>query len=455
VAGTLYAQEDSVTATDEPDQGPEPGTDAPSPGPGSPASPSEGVVENPEPAGAEVPTGQVPDELRLRAPGSESLPESATDDSPPPGTGSPASQSDPAPDEAFAPPASLPPGYPYVQPATQPELHEPQPFPVPEAGPARRRRGRLPLVLGMIAGVLAVAVIAVLVFRGATRTPPPETGPTAADAVQAYLEALARGDATAALAWADTPPSEAGLLTDEVLATSLARAPLTAIQVDASTGGASYEQVAARYRIGGQPVSANFDVVRSGGQWKLDEVSAPARLALLDTGEAGLELNGTVVAATEVQLFPGSYALTTTDPRFRIAAGTFVVEGPGRSPDLYSAELALSSQGRTAIESASRRHLNDCVDRRQLMPKGCGFGAKAAEGVTFAPSGISWRVVSGREQLGDLDLTLDTPTSAWAEVRIRIAGDLTSTDGRRWKATSRIQLVKADLSAGEVAIGFS
>jgi hypothetical protein len=89
------------------------------------------------------------------------------------------------------------------------------------------------------------------------------------------------------------------------------------------------------------------------------------------------------------------------------------------------------------------------------MPKGCGFGAKAAEGVTFAPSGISWRVVSGREQLGDLDLTLDTPTSAWAEVRIRIAGDLTSTDGRRWKATSRIQLVKADLSGGEVAIGFS
>ena len=422
-----------MTDADEPDWGPEPGSGAPLASPWSPASPS-GTVPGGEPS----PSG----------PASPSLP------------GSPVSPSGAAlaqlgsPDPSPAPP-SPPPGYPYLQPPTQPELHEPQPFQPPEAGATPRRHGRVPLILGIVAGVLAVAVIAVLVFRDATRTPPPESGPSASEAVRGYLEALAAGDAAAALAWADSPPSDTSLLTDAVLATALARAPLTGISVDPSSGGASYEQVTARYRIGDHPVSASFDVVRSGEQWKLDEVSAPARLGLLDTGEAGLALNGMAVDGTEVQLFPGSYALTTTDQRFRISGGGFEVETPGRSPDLYSAELALSKQGRAAIASASRRHLDECVERRQLMPKGCGFGAKAAEGVTFAKSGITWRVVSGRSQLGRLDLTLDTPTTAWAEVRIRVAGNLTSTDGRRWTATSRIQLVKADLSHDDVSISFS
>ena len=110
----------------------------------------------------------------------------------------------------------------------------------------------------------------------ATSAPPPAPA-LASDAVAGYLNAVAAGDADAALR--RRAPVPAGkFMTDQVLAASAKRAPITQISVpDVEDPAAS--TVSASYRVGKTPVTVDYGVQQVGGVWKLTACTRPSTSA--------------------------------------------------------------------------------------------------------------------------------------------------------------------------------
>src|SRR5215216_979612 len=135
---------------------------------------------------------------------------------------------------------------------------EPDPYGSPPPGsyvpgpgePTPPRRGRAKILIIIGAAALAVILMAVLAVVVATRNglvgntgsktqrqqtqsqgAAPQNAPRPSDAVMGYLQALAAGDAVAALSFAADPAPTGPLLTNEVLAKSSERADLSDIQV--------------------------------------------------------------------------------------------------------------------------------------------------------------------------------------------------------------------------------
>ena len=157
-------------------------------------------------------------------------------------------------------------------------------------GPARRAqqpkgKGKMLIIVG--AASLAVILTAVFAIVVATRGGPaanpgsspqgqqtnpaqsgaPHNTPRPSDAVSAYLQALAAGDAVAALSYAADPAPTGVLLTNEVLAESQNRAALSEIQVPV-VEDQNATSVSATYTLGSSAVSESFDVVKVADAWK-------------------------------------------------------------------------------------------------------------------------------------------------------------------------------------------
>lgn len=345
-----------------------------------------------------------------------------------------------------------------------PPLHPVQPFAVgqpPGQEPPQTATSRLPLILGGMLGLMALALVALVTLRGLP-TPFQSDGPTArqtdtaAHAVQGYLEALASGDATGALGYALTAPADTSLLTDEVLTMALADSPIAAIQVTGTGAGATQQTVLASYQLGSTPVNAAYALTKSGNEWLLDSVAADIDVSYLDLGTIALVVNGVTLTTDRPSLFPGTYTLTTASKRLAVADGSFVIESPDSQPDLYSVGFKLTKSGRAELIKAAKATLQKCLATRDAAPKGCGFGLKAPKGVTMTWSTLRWRVSSGANALASIKPALEEsdPGRATAAVRIKVRGDVSSKDGRNWYGTSEISTVSGDLTRKTILVRF-
>jgi hypothetical protein len=185
------------------------------------------------------------------------------------------------------------------------------------------------------AAALAVILFAVIAVVAATRDRPiagsqagastagqhanpsqstaPQNTPRPSDAVAAYLQALAAGDATSALSYAADPAPSGPLLTNEVLAESRKLTPLTEIQVPVIEDQ-NAKSVSATYTLGSSTVSESFDVVKVANAWKLSRAVKDLDLSFIVDGPVPLKINGVKVAQEAVAVLPGSYAFTSGLP---------------------------------------------------------------------------------------------------------------------------------------------
>ena len=136
-------------------------------------------------------------------------------------------------------------------------------------GQPPKKSKAVPIIIGAVVLALVVAAIGigVAVSRGGddpvagggtggggTSSAPPAEAKKASDAVKGYLDALAAGQAEAALAFGKDQPADKTFITDAVLADSVKRAPITDINVPEVADENAY-QVSATYKIGGQAVN--------------------------------------------------------------------------------------------------------------------------------------------------------------------------------------------------------
>jgi hypothetical protein len=290
----------------------------------------------------------------------------------------------------------------------------------------------------------------------ATSVQPPQPADASA-AVQGYLDALAQGDADTALAYAAVAPDDTSLLTRDVLAASLLRAPISDIRVAKGTGSGTTDTIDASYKVGNRVVDASFPVVKAGADWRLAEVASAVDLSSVSPNLLALTLNGVPLAGTSLSLFPGSYLVAANDSRYTVSKGSFLVESPADPPQTSSMRLKLSTAGIAKVRSAAQKKFTSCLRARSLAPKGCGFGSYLPGNNKPRNSSIRWTVVKNGGAMRKLTPTADAanPAVVRDSVNVQVRVNLSSTNGRRWVGYSAIYQVLGDLSASGVKITFS
>lgn len=317
-------------------------------------------------------------------------------------------------------------------------------------GPKKVRR--TPLLIG--AAVLVLALIGGIVWAAPTLFPgmfAPARNATPKAAVETYLNALAAGDASTALKAAVTPPTETSLLTNEVLAASQRRAPITNIVVKDASGSSS-AVVPVTYQLGGKPVTASFPTQKIGNEWRLVTITRDVQLAGID--HVSVTLNGVpVTEAAHLTLFPGSYLLASANDRLSVTGGEFLVQSPSdfANPTLSA---TLSDKGIADARTASQAFLNACVKKKEMTPSGCGFGVDAA-GVKV--KSVTWQVTSGAKalKLANFKAESSQPYVATVYPYIQLKATVLDSNGRRYTGTDVITVAKADLSGPDVVVTFN
>jgi len=282
-----------------------------------------------------------------------------------------------------------------------------------QPGPQPKGKGKILIIVG--AAALAIILMAVLAVVVATQGRPaanpggntgtqgqqtdpshgtaPQNTPRPSDAVTAYLQALSAGDAVTALSYAADPAPTGRLLTNEVLAESRERAPLTEIQVPVMEDQ-SAKSVSATYLLGNSTVSESFDVVKVGDSWKLSRAVKDLDLSFIVDGSVPVKINGVKVTESSVAVLPGSYEFTTGLRYVGYGSKNVVlVKSPYVEADTYRLQSQLTKSGKKAAISATKKSYNRCLDAHSLNPKNCPMNFESK--YSYRKSTITWGQAGG------------------------------------------------------------
>jgi hypothetical protein len=238
------------------------------------------------------------------------------------------------------------------------------------------------LVIGLVAGFLWL--------KGdddAGQQGGPADATAARDVAKSYLEALARGDAEAALALSDNQPATTDLLTDEVLEKQIKRAPITDIQVGDVTersDDGTRVKVRVSARIGNQRQESDLPMVYRDGQWKLKNAFVRSQASFRGNddmyAESLLTFFGTRVPKSgTIYVFPGPLEAGTTSKFIEVVPLRQIVLDDLDGGATLDPTFSVNDAGRKAAEEALRAFLTKC-----LQP---GSRPERCNGIISVPGG--------------------------------------------------------------------
>lgn len=297
------------------------------------------------------------------------------------------------------------------------------------------KKSKTPLIIGaaVLALVLIGTIIGVAVVRGGGEDPvagggagggggassAPAESKLPSDAVRGYLEALAAGDATAALGYATTAPSDTTFLTNEALAASLKAGPITAINVPEVNDEYAY-QVAASYKIGSQAVNADFSVEKDGDVWKLREVAYDLTLTSVQNKTLPLLINGISAEADKVAVFPGTYVFTTGLKTVDYGkANKLLVKSTSDYPEgMADIQPTITSAGEKAFTDAVEDSLDTCMKSKKVKNANCPNSFDRITGAQPDNGTLKWSY--DKDALDNMDVRLDYANPAIAESNVSL-----------------------------------
>lgn len=206
------------------------------------------------------------------------------------------------------------------------------------------------VAVGLIATGVTVAVL------GYADTAGPD------GAVRGYFAALTDADAPTALAYGMVPDGSHTLLTDEVLREQQRIAPLQDATITGVRRHGDTATVAVRYVLAfpdlALPISAEIQVHKSSGEWRLDRVAIPVRLRASE-GSQRQSVLGSALPTGTVLLFPGALPISL-DTRY-LQLDPSVDNVAFDSPPLINVNLAVTAAGRAAFTRATLAAVRTCV----------------------------------------------------------------------------------------------
>jgi hypothetical protein len=236
--------------------------------------------------------------------------------------------------------------------------------PAPPVARHRRRRGRgrwllAALILAMLAAGLGMAAG----DRYTARSSPESVA-------RAFFQALADGDAPAALAVADAPP-HGPYLTSAVLRQQLQAARIADLAVLPGARFQNTATVEVRYRLlfgsGARSVADTARLVRRGSSWRMARVAGTVSLSAGALAAGRVRLAGRKLPAAAVTLFPGALPLAADPPALQVLARTSA-GGPEDQPMIRLADIRLTAQVLVALTPRLREQAQRAT---QTLLAGC------------------------------------------------------------------------------------
>ncbi|QIK62889.1 hypothetical protein G7068_06520 [Leucobacter viscericola] len=277
----------------------------------------------------------------------------------------------------------------------QPEAAQPNPelltaIPAPPSWPSATTKARRKRPVGLVVAILAV----LLAFGGgyalrAVMTPSSTDGmgmqhsvKSAPKTVEAYLNALASGDASTARKIVGAGTTEP-LLGDDVLKKSNELAPISNVSVGAGTADGEQVEVAAKFTVGDTPVERTFRLWNTSGGWQLNDGLIPVSLTSLDG--FGVTLNGVAPKQAEARVFPGMYQVGLSEEAFALSsdADAILIATPEQGAALGALQPTPTPDTSARFTQMVRSSLEECVAMTSLVtPCGLDVSAKLNDGAT-------------------------------------------------------------------------
>jgi hypothetical protein len=310
---------------------------------------------------------------------------------------------------------------PYQQPGYQqgyvPGAHPPppgQPGAGQPGGPARSRR-KLYVILGAAAVVVVLLVVGgIFLFGGGG-----SKGKSPEATVTEYLNDLAGGQASAALALGD-PPASKTFLTAAILKKQQQQAKISKIKTIGTEygndGTHDRSRVHVTYAFGSQNADEYYTMTKIDGKWVLDDTTLSISISS-SIDIPGLALFGVPVKGQQkLYVFPGPLKFTSTDSNFAVTdrSKTFAT-----SPSDYvypELSAALSNTGKQAVQKAVAAAMQQCAESHSLAPENCPNHEFGTSGLPVADS-AEWTAPTDYSGL-QYQIGYDNPS------QIRVSGQL-------------------------------
>ncbi|WP_421843943.1 hypothetical protein [Mycobacterium sp.] len=272
----------------------------------------------------------------------------------------------------------------------------------PEGPPPGLAKSRKPLWVTLAAGGAVLVVVAIVLVITLTGRGGSGGGGSAGDAVKGYLQALARGNAEAALSYGADQPASKEFLSDAILKKQTTQWPISNVRVlsDDSAGAAAavgFAQVHVVANFGEKVSDTTLSVKKDHGRWKLASAAikiAPSAIVGGDAAGKTVTFFGKPTGDSTVYVFPGWIDIGSTNPYMTVAAKPLLLDQISlASATWVQPKFTLSDKGRDAARDQLKAAMSDCQKSNLLAPPGCplhldSYGLVEAT-ATWGPANIS------------------------------------------------------------------
>lgn len=249
----------------------------------------------------------------------------------------------------------------------------------PHGPPPEPTKNRKPLIVTAGATVVVLTVVAVIVGvlvstgKGGGSL---NTSGSPTEVAKAYLEALSRGDAAAALGYSAMQPASTELLTNDILKMQLEKLPLTDVEVvgqeDLPNADKRTAVVNVAAKFGGQRTEGKLSMVVADNQWKLSSAFVEGTIEKvkgLPDGVQSVEKSLTVFGKPMPQslrfyVFPGYLQLGSAGANLNIneLPPTTFDDANGYIPTTIKLKFSITDAGRQAAQDALRAWIDKCYN---------------------------------------------------------------------------------------------
>ncbi|MDR1852416.1 MAG: hypothetical protein LBR21_07185 [Propionibacteriaceae bacterium] len=347
----------------------------------------------------------------------------------------------------------------YDQTAAYPQGQVPPGYgqpPFGQAGPAQQPKNKwvLPVAIGV--GVVVAALVFFLVFNpfsgkgdptggptesataGATEpatepaSEPPANGGTAQEAVEGYYAALQSGNAAAALAYAQTQPTDTTFLTDTVLQRAISSLSDLKVTMDKDFGeDSSYASANVSYTLNNKRIQDDYvPMTKVDGQWLFSEGYGTLKIEQ-DAIDLGVTIAGVKPpTAGDYPAFMGVYDVALDNPLLTLEgdASQAVIETLRSSAYLAYFSPKVSEEGNAKFIEAAQAKLKSCLKQKSLAPEGCGFSISEGS-YKIDTSTIKWKHTSGDLKKAEFSVSYSDVTLAKAYVYMKFEVTAKTTSG--------------------------
>ncbi len=126
--------------------------------------------------------------------------------------------------------------------------------------------------------------------------------------------------------------------------------------------------VPATFKIGDETVTEDFQVVKSGDDWKMNEVGSTIDFTSTRSNTLPMMLNGKSLEVDKVTLFPGSYTLSTGSDNIAYGTtGEFTVKGSADYLNGSDLTPTLTPEGEQAFVNAVKASTRACLQKNSAQ----------------------------------------------------------------------------------------